>query len=247
MSRARGWDPIAGELADYFRTAESVNGLASSWAPLVGIAMGGAVTSTDPESRIIDGRFALGAWKTSIGKHRVIRRALLLLPRGCPSGLDILWAAHGPVPWNRVLDEGLGTGKAEKVSEHLDLRLLGVALLTPEVRAASMTWSGPEPAKAGDHRSADLAWRAPGGWLVDLVLTAKSRSKSVPEAKRSHAVATLSEIGRSAAMLLRGAEDAYREARGALPAELPPEPKAPRRSRRLDGLEHLEFMGDRKR
>lgn len=224
---------VAIELRDYFRTSESALGLASSWAPLVGIAMGGAVTSTSHEGKIVDGRFAFGARQTTIGKHREIRRALILVPLA----LDVLWAAYGPVPWPRVIDGGLGKGMAAKLSEHIDEQLLGVALLTPEVRDGSAAWNGPD--RSG---LVDLAWRAPGAWLVELSLMTKSRRRAVTEEQRAQAIAKLSEVGRSASRLLRSAEQAYSGVRGEICAPLA-RPSRPRRCRSLPGIELVELAG----
>ena len=204
MSGPRGWDPAANELADYFLTSESVNGLSSSWAPLVGIATGGAVTSVDPESRVTDRRFRLGDSLGKVGHHREVRRVLMALPRGEPSAFDVLWVAHGPTPWQRVFDEGLGKGTAQKIGDHIDSRLLGVSLLTREVREATASWRGPELLRADD--------RAVGAWLADLSLLARSRR--VEASRRAASLALLSEVGRSARALLAGAEDAYRSVRG---------------------------------
>jgi hypothetical protein len=240
VSRAQGWDPIVGELVDYFRSADSVNGLSSSWTPLVGIAMGGAVTTKDPESRVVDGRFGRRPGTSVVDRFRDTRRALVLLPPGDPSDLDVLWGAHGPVRWPRIVKAGLGEETEGKLAEFLDERLFGVALLTPEFRAGVRGWTGPTPVRKDDKRGKVRAWHAPGAWLADLALVAKSRSGVVSEERRAHAVATLSEVGRSATKMLRASEDAYRVLRGAVPAP-PAEPRT-RRSRRLEGLEGIDFM-----
>lgn len=238
--RGGGWGPVAAELSNYFLTAESANGLSSSWAPLVGIAQGGAVTSADRERRIVDGRFGFATQRSSVGQHREVRAALLRLPVTDPSGVTVLWAAYGSTPWERMLDEGLGAGVSAKLADHLDARLFGVALLTPEFLAGVRGWAGPVPLTPSDRRGNHVAWRAPGAWLVDLALTAKSRGKHASEGRRAHATATLSEVGRSAVRLLRQAENDYSAARRSVPSPVVVEPKQ-RRERKLGELSQLEF------
>lgn len=237
MRTSQGWGDACVELADYFRTTESVNGLASSWESLAGIAQGGAVTSKDPEARFI-ARLGEGGRRV-VALHREVRATLLRLPAVEPRTVDVLWAVYGPVPWGSVVKQGLGEETLGKLAEYLDARLYGVALLTPEFREGSRDWAGPQPLKKDDHRDRVLAWRVPGAWIADLAVVAKSRGKRVSEERRASAVATLSEIGRSATRILRASEDVYRVMRGK-PGDGACNYK-PRRARRVEGLDGVDF------
>jgi hypothetical protein len=153
--------------------------------------------------------------------------------------VDVLWAAFGPVPWARVLDAGLGVGTAaKKVAPLLNERPLGVALLTREVQEAMEWWEGPQEARAGSG----LAWRAPGGYLADLCITARSRNKRTTEERRAAASAIISSIGRSADAMLAGATSSYAGARGEVQEEQ--RQRAPRSRAVVDrAVAEIDFGG----
>jgi hypothetical protein len=115
------------ELEAFFTAAESALGVASSWAALVGIALGGAACSRDPEARITDRRFALGpAGKTAVSHTREVRATLALLS---PKHQSALFALYGAIPWQKYLDSVFGKPTGAKVVGKLG-HLVGVALLT---------------------------------------------------------------------------------------------------------------------
>jgi hypothetical protein len=139
-SRRRPPNLVAVELTSYFLRADSVLGMSSSFMPLVGLAMGGFGGTSDPERRVNDRRFG---WpeeggETEIATVRRVRDALLALPprgAGEPSWYDVLYATYGSIPWTEIIDEDRGTGYVElHVAKYIEPRLLGVALLVPEVR-----------------------------------------------------------------------------------------------------------------
>jgi len=118
------------ELETFFTAAESASGLVSSWAALVGIALGGTAGSRDPEARITDRRFALGpAGKTAVSHAREVRATLVHLSNTHQS---VLFALYGAVPWPKYLDSVFGKPTGAKVAAKLG-DLVGVALLTDAV------------------------------------------------------------------------------------------------------------------
>jgi hypothetical protein len=115
------------ELETFFTAAESAAGLRSSWVALVGIALGGAAGSRDPEARITDRRFALGpAGKTAVTFAREVRATVGQLS---PTHQTVLFALYGRVPWPKYLDNVFGKPTGAKVAAKLG-DLIGVALLT---------------------------------------------------------------------------------------------------------------------
>jgi hypothetical protein len=122
--------PHRDELESFFTGAASASGLVSSWTALVGIALGGAACSRDPEARITDRRFALGpAGKTAVSHAREVRATLAQLS---PRHQSVLFALYGAIPWPKYLDGVFGKPTGAKVAAKLD-RLVGVALLTDAV------------------------------------------------------------------------------------------------------------------
>jgi hypothetical protein len=118
------------ELETFFTVAESASGLVSSWTALVGIALGGAACSRDPEARITDRRFALGpAAKTAVSHAREVRATLGQLT---PKHQSALFALYGAIPWPKYLDGVFGKPTGAKVAAKLG-GLVGVALLTDAV------------------------------------------------------------------------------------------------------------------
>lgn len=212
-----GPNRAASELASFFLSGESEQGMSSSWTALVGIAQGGSSGFRSPEAKVVDGRYGLGPKRNGrVSEARTIRAALLSLPARMPSEpnwADVLFQAHGPVPWRRILDEGLGQGEAERVGGFLELRLLGVALLTEAVRqgyaagqlereesAGRCRCKPPDLDEARDDEGYEqgkrarercawcsaVAWGSPGGWLAVLARAAGGSGK-----KRWHGWALL--------------------------------------------------------
>lgn len=142
--RPRVPNPVAAEIENYFQSADTDQGVQSSWAAFTSIALGGFGGSPEQERKITDRRFAddrhfrEGHGNGAIAAARLVRNSILLLPpraAGVPSRYDVLYAAHGGIPWGKILDEGHGKGMVNKVTPFLGGHaLLGVALLTEEVR-----------------------------------------------------------------------------------------------------------------
>lgn len=202
--RRRPPNPVAAELVDYFLTAEADQGVSSSWGAFTAIALGGFGGAPDPERRVTDRRFGLGpARRSAVTRAREIRAAFLALPRRAaePSWYDVLFAAHGSIPWREKLDEEFGRGMGAKVLPLVGS--VGVALLSAEVytgyAAAQSEQEKPlvegqlvevvhrgKAAQGEDGRTVDAyrvgrkerprrreAWATPRGWLVALCLTAR--------------------------------------------------------------------------
>jgi hypothetical protein len=218
------------ELETFFAAAESAAGLRSSWVALVGIALGGAAGSRDPEARITDRRFALGpGGKTAVSYVREVRATLGQLS---PTHQTVLFALYGRILWTKYLDNVFGKPTGAKVAAKLG-DLIGVALLTEALaegfardRAPPIVSDGlNEWERVGTGRDGEPLYRcrgparpvrAPaspvrrraiygneGGWLVDVCL------KDRPE---------LASVRREAAELRAEGEAAYIAARGPVTA-----------------------------
>jgi hypothetical protein len=192
------------ELVAFFTGAESASGLVSSWTALVGIALGGAGGSRDPESRITDRRFHLGpAGETAISRSREVRAALVQLT---PRQQEVLFALHGPVAWSKYLDAVFGKGMGVKVTAKLG-DLIGVALLTDAVAEGFAKASAPAKVSARLRRPQN-----PGGWLVQVCLKDATRLAVVRDEARK---------------LVSDAEAAYADKRGVVAAERAPRVRRP--------------------
>lgn len=206
-------NPVADELTTYFLTGDADQGLSSSWGPISNAAFGGFGSLPDPERMVTDRRFALGRAEGPVTRARAARTALAQLPE---RDQCVLFAAHGPTPWARIIDAAFGMGMAIKVTKRIG-DLAGVALLTDEVRRG---WAeaGAEPDKP--QRA---AWRTAGGWLVALCLARDTGSK-----------ARVERVKGEAQRLLAAAEELFRFARGL------PEPAPPREVRsRIRAVRHV--------
>jgi hypothetical protein len=208
MTKPHAPDRIAGELASYFFSGESAQGLSSSWGPLASIALGGFGGSPDPERRIADGRFRLGpvrgedgkpgAGASALSRAREVRTALSRLDARLVSAL---FASYGPTPWSRILDSAFGRGMGLKVQKKLG-DLAAVALLTPELAEGFAHAPPPESDKQ--------CWQGIGGYLVALCLEEGEAGK-----------ARAAKVKKAAEKLLAQAREAYVRAREAVDSERP--------------------------
>ncbi len=216
------------DLTTFFAEAEGDQGLRSSWGPLADIALGGFGGTPDPERRV--DHLLLGpVAENKVTAARRVRSALLGL---APSAVGVLYAAHGPTPWGRVIDSAFGRGMGEKVAKRLG-PLVGVALLTEAVRvgyAGAPDLPDRKPSRFPWEERAD-AWATPGGWLVTV-----AKSKEEGDKRR------IERVRAEAAALLGAAEAAYLAGRGLV--QQPADELAPRRSRlRLAPIEPTAGVG----
>lgn len=113
-------------LAGFFASAESDAGMRSTFGAFVALAQSGVRTDggvRDPEVNVTDERLL------RIGRGREVWRALRRLPGETQC---VLYAAHGPTDWAKLVDASFGRGTATKVMKLVGPHL-GVALLTPTV------------------------------------------------------------------------------------------------------------------
>jgi hypothetical protein len=236
------------ELESFFTTAESASGLASSWTALVGIALGGAACTRDPEGRITDRRFALGpAGKTAVSHAREVRATLGLLSS---MHQNALFALYGSVPWPRYLESVFGKPIGIKVVAKLG-DLLGVALLTDAVaqgfardRAPSVVSDGLnewEQVWTGRDQEPLYRCRGPARTLRDAVPSPRLPWKARPRVYANEGGwlvdlcgsdrEELAQVRREAEALRGAAENAYAAARGPVAtsrARVPPARRARR-------------------
>jgi hypothetical protein len=184
---------IVEELTDYFLNADADAGFGSSWGALVAIAQGEA-GGGDPEARVIN---RLDRRRRAIQNQRIVHRALAALPPpmlGRASWVDVLWAAHGGVPWDGLLRAAFDPEVAAKVRNKFG-HVVGVALLT----GGCLDGFANAPAGRLLNRA---AWQTPGGFLVSLC-----------HGKAKDEVA-LGRVKREALGLLAEGEGLYADARG---------------------------------
>jgi hypothetical protein len=124
---------IADELAAYFATAESDFGVQSTFQAFVNmIVRGGPGGSANQEGQIRDERFGFKSGPRGTGCVGKARRVYAAL-REVPASTTVLYAAHGPTDWGRLIDSAFGRGMATKVAKAIG-PYPGVALLTEAVR-----------------------------------------------------------------------------------------------------------------
>lgn len=157
-------------LINYFTSADGDQGLRSSWGPLVDIAMGGFGGVPDPERSVSDWRFGFRG-NSDVAEARRVRSALLKLE---PRHLHALFQAHGPTPWDKIIDASQGRGTAMRAFRRIEPRLLAVALLLPRVKRGFETFEatrGEAPATGVAStlfREPDAAFRARAIRELDL-------------------------------------------------------------------------------
>lgn len=190
-------------LASFFASAESDAGMRSTFGAFVALAQSGVRCdggTKDHEINVTDRRFGWRgedgeARSGSAGRSRAVWKALRLLPGDAQ---NVLWAAHGPTDWSRLVDASFGRGTATKLTKLVGPHL-GVALLTPTVAKglAEALAKAEEPTKRVVEQTA--LWNTTGGWLV---ATARAEGKG-------NASPLCSLVSREAARLLLGAHAAY--------------------------------------
>jgi len=178
---------IADELAAYFATAESDFGVQSTFQAFVNmIVRGGPGGSANQEGQIRDERFGFKSGPRGTGCVGKARRVYAAL-REVPASTTVLYAAHGPTDWGRLIDSAFGRGMAAKVMKAIG-PYPGVALLTETARRG---WADAQTAPRKPEATPEClsaravrkpapcrwkdrpkAWENEGGWLVATV-TAK--------------------------------------------------------------------------
>jgi hypothetical protein len=183
-------------LAGFFASAESDAGMRSTFGAFVALAQSGVRTDggvRDPEVNVTDERLL------RIGRGREVWRALRRLPGATQC---VLYAAHGPTDWAKLVDASFGRGKATKAVALVG-PYLGVALLTATVRDGFAASDPNEHADKPLERRA--LWNTTGGWLIAAV-AAEGKRKEAP---------TCSAVSREARDLLTAAHAAYADAHNA--------------------------------
>ena len=203
----------ADALASFFASAESDAGMRSTFGAFVALAQSGVRTDGgrgDPEVNVTEERFGWPGrredgtggpgeeYPCRVSRSRGVWKALRLLPGDAQ---NVLWAAHGPTDWARLVDASFGRGTATKLAKLVGPHL-GVALLTPTVAKglAEALAKAEEPTKRVVEQTA--LWNTTGGWLV---ATARAEGKA-------GAAPVCSLVYREAASLLLGAHAAYANA-----------------------------------
>lgn len=196
----------ADALAAFFASAESDAGMRSTFGAFVALAQSGVRCdggTKDHEINVTDRRYGWrgedGSPRTgSAGRSRAVWKALRMLPGDAQS---VLYAAHGPTDWAKLVDASFGRGAATKLTKLVGPHL-GVALLTPTVAKglAEALAKAEEPATRAVEKTA--LWNTTGGWLV---ATARAEGKA-------EAAPLCSLVSREASGLLLGAHAAYANA-----------------------------------
>jgi len=203
----------ADTLASFFASAESDAGMRSTFGAFVALAQSGVRCdggTKDHEINVTDRRYG---WRGedgevrsgSAGRSRAVWKALRLLSGDAQ---NVLYAAHGPTDWAKLVDASFGRGTATKLTKLVGPNL-GVALLTPTVAKglAEALAKAEEPTKRVVERTA--LWNTTGGWLV---ATARVEGKAVDIAKaneRDKASPLCKRVSEEAADLLLDAHTAY--------------------------------------
>ncbi len=193
----------ADTLVSFFASAESDAGMRSTFGAFVALAQSGVRCdggTKDHEINVTDRRYG---WRSedgevrsgSAGRSRAVWKALRLLSGDAQ---NVLYAAHGPTDWAKLVDASFGRGTATKLTKLVGPNL-GVALLTPTVAKglAEALAKAEEPTKRVVERTA--LWNTTGGWLV---ATARVEGKG-------NASPLCSLVSREAARLLLDAHTAY--------------------------------------
>ena len=124
-------------LAGFFASAESDAGMRSTFGAFVALAQSGVRCdggTKDHEINVTDRRYGWrgedGEVRTgTAGRSRSVWKALRLLSGDVQ---NVLYAAHGPTDWAKLVDASFGRGTATKLTKLVGPHL-GVALLTPTV------------------------------------------------------------------------------------------------------------------
>ncbi len=200
----------ADTLAAFFASAESDAGMRSTFGAFVALAQSGVRTDggrRDPEINVTEERFGWPGrredgtggpgeeYPCRVSRSRAVWKALRLLSGDAQ---NVLYAAHGPTDWAKLVDASFGRGTATKLTKLVGPNL-GVALLTPTVAKglAEALAKAEEPTKRVVERTA--LWNTTGGWLV---ATARVEGKG-------NASPLCSLVSREAARLLLDAHTAY--------------------------------------